>query len=346
MHPLPLNDTQHLRALTQRILDPSLAVYSLWHEIRAMAKILSESGSVGIDRTVDISVGETPTVHGLAVSPMVAALCIEDFARTIVFIRGSYAAIALRRQQNPARPVRVLYAGCGPYATLAVPLMTMFSPEEATFTLLDLHPQSLQSAEKIVITLGLQNSVSDYLVCDASRYEIPTNAVPDVIMMEIMCACLKVEPQVAVSRHLLAQAPDAILVPEDISIDLRLIDHAREHALFNPSGVQARAPVRDRIPIANVFSLNRATIASWQNLSGNQLPAALVRMPKAWEPRYKAMLFTRICTYGEHILQDYDSGLSLPKKLKLARQLQPSDSIQFHYELGESPCLVGKHVEI
>ena len=86
-----------------------------------MTAILADAQTIRTAPQEDISGGETLTSNGLALSPTMAAMCANDFVRTIQFIRGTHAAIADIRERFPDRPARVLYAGCGPYATLAVP---------------------------------------------------------------------------------------------------------------------------------------------------------------------------------------------------------------------------------
>jgi hypothetical protein len=265
-------------------------------------------------REVDISSGETQTSNGLAISPKMAALCADDYMRTITFIRGMDAAILDVQNRFPGRPVRVLYAGCGPYATLAVPLMVIFPATEVTFTLLDVHPESIESARSIVDSLGVAGSVTGFETMDAAAYQASADQPPDIILMEIMRACLETEPQVAVTRHLLKQAPHAILVPEEVRVDLVLMDPSCEFDLADTELNQT--PVeRDRISVATVFVMNRETVKSWDKIDGNRLPAAVVQIPEPLEPRYQPMLFTTVRTYQNHLLKDYDSGLICPMQL-------------------------------
>ncbi|MHC4400583.1 MAG: SAM-dependent methyltransferase [Planctomycetota bacterium] len=331
---------EHLRRVTSSILESQSPAYSLRPEVVEMTTILADSQTMRIAQQEDISRGETRTSNGLALSPTMAAMCADDFVRTIKFIRGTHAAIVGIRKLFPHRPVRVLYVGCGPYATLVIPLMTVFSSTEATFTLLDLHPESIQSAESIVDTLGLTDSVASFETVDAGSYRVCPDQPPDVILMEIMRACLESEPQVPVTRHLLEQAPHAILVPEEVTIDLTLVDPSRE---FDLDGLeQNRGPVqRDRIPVASVFVVNRQSVSSWDNCS-DRLPASSARIPEPLEQRYEPMLFTTIRVYKNHVLKDYDSGLTYPRPLSIQGEIKPGDTIRFHYKLGSHPRLNGE----
>jgi hypothetical protein len=300
-----------------------------------------DSQTIRTTRQKDISSGETRTANGLALSPTMAAMCADDFMRTIEFIRGTHAAIVDLRKRFPDRPIRVLYVGCGPYATLTVPLMAILSSNEATFTFLDVHPGSIKSAKSIVDTLRLADSVASFETVDAGSYRVCPEQPPDVILMEIMQAWIESEPQVAIARQLLKQAPRAVLIPEEVRIELTLVDTSRE---FDLDGLERDRGIiqRDRIPVASVFVVNRETVKSWEGNYSNRLTASTVRIPDSLEQRYQPMLFTVIRIYKNHILKDYDSGLTCPRTPSIDGALKPGDTIQFYYELGSRPRLSGQ----
>jgi hypothetical protein len=159
--------------------------------------------------------------------------------------------------------------------------------------------------------------------------------------MEIMQACLESEPQVAIARQLLKQAPHAVLIPEEVRIELTLVDTSRE---FDLDGLERNRDIiqRDRIPVASVFVVNRETVKSWDGNCSNRLTASTVRMPDPLEQRYQPMLFTVIRIYKNHVLKDYDSGLTCPRTPSIDGAIKPGDTIQFYYELGSRPRLNGQ----
>ena len=332
---------EKLKRLVTTILDSGSPAYSLRPELLEMVATFTGSREVGPESRQDISVGETRTLNGLAISPAMAAMCVEDYVRTIAFLRGTYDAITDVRNRFPRRPARVLYVGCGPYAALAVPLMTIFSSAEANFTLLDLHSESITSARSIIETLGLSGSVSSYETQDAGSYCVSSDDPPDIILIEIMQACLEAEPQVAVARHLLPQAPGAILVPEEVRVDLKLIDPGKEFALDAPDRNESEID-RDRLTVGSVFVLNRESVDSWKSITSGCLPGLSVQVPEATGQRYQPMLFTEICVYQNHILKDYDSGLTCPRVLSTDKAIRAGDTIKFYYELGPRPGLKSK----
>ncbi|MEQ1905951.1 MAG: hypothetical protein ABL888_17310 [Pirellulaceae bacterium] len=331
---------EQLRRVVSTLLDPQNSASSLRPVVVELKEILAGSQTVWSAPRDDISSGQTRTTSGLALSPTMAAMCADDYVRTVEFIRGTYAAISDVRDRFPDRPARVLYIGCGPYATLAVPLMAVFSAAEATFTLIDVHSESIASAKSVVETLGLSQSITSFETLDAGSYGVCPERPPDVILIEIMQRCLASEPQVAITRHLLRQAPNAILVPDEVKIHLMLVDPSREFDLTALE--QNRTPIpRDRIPVGPVFVLNRATVSSWEGNGDFTLPAATVKIPDSLEERYQPMLFTDVCIYQDHVLKDYDSGLTYPQKLRVDGSILPGATIDFYYELGDHPRLNG-----
>jgi hypothetical protein len=313
-----------LRDLTRTLLDPARPTYSLRGEVMDLKSIFEQSGTFQRSES-DISSGQTETDSGVAISPTMAAMCLDDFARTVEFIRGLNNAIVDQRSKHAKKTIRILYAGCGPWATLAVPLMSLFTPSEVLFILLDIHDGSIRSVKEILGAFDLEDRVEEYVLADATRYRIDPAAQPDIIVIEMLRAALDGEPQVSVAMHLGAQAADAVMIPEKITIDLALVDSAKEFSFIEDT------PARHRIVIGNVYTLDRTPSA----------PVVLT-IPDFDGTRHRPMLLTTVRVYGEHILSDYDSGITCPKELRIDGGITPGDEIEFEYELGREPRLKGK----
>ncbi|MEM0969843.1 MAG: hypothetical protein AAGJ31_10865 [Verrucomicrobiota bacterium] len=308
--------------------------------------ILENAADFRIDAQGDVADGETASREGLAISPTQAALCAGEYQRTAMFLRGLHDAIEEAFESKPGELIRVLYAGSGPYATLVVPLMTVFPPEKVRFAVLDMHPESIASARSVVQRLGFERSVTGFVLANACEYTIPDDEIPDIVVSETMSAALEKEPQVAVMRHLLGQAPEAAIVPESVRVDAFLVDTSQEFDLVVPESLDPSTKWQpDRITLGPVFALNASAIRSWESLSGDRLPAAAIHIPPPPESSYRPFLFTTIATHGEHELLTHDSSLTGIREITGIDDLSAGCSLQFHYRLGAEPCLVAEVTE-
>ena len=329
---------ERLRWLARAIVDPRTPPSRLGPEVRALAALLRELATVRIDSEQVSAEGETYTAAGRALSPTMAGRCADDMVRTAVFVRGIHQAVTEARRQTPGRAVSILYAGCGPYALLALPTMAILGPSAVEVTLLDIHRTSSESAQAVVEALGLGACVAAGETADATEYQIGPSRRPALLLSETMNACLAKEPQVTIARHLHAQAPCAMLLPEAVRIVACLLDPSKEfsYAEADP-GMAPTPPCRDRVSLGTVFELSARTIALWTNLEDGWLPGGSITIPNSLAPRYVPMLLTEVVVHGEHLLRDYDSGLTLPQHIPLAARLRGGETLAFRYRLGRHP---------
>jgi hypothetical protein len=270
-----------------------------------------------------------------------AAMCANEIARTHRFINGLKQAVEALLKNNTGGVVSVLYAGCGPWATLALPLLVRYPSARVRFTLLDIHPQSIESARGLIELLGLEQGVRNYVLADAANYRLPSGAIPDIIVTETMSVALRNEPQVTICRNLCAQAPEAILIPEEVRIELVQMAPNKEHSMVSADHVgEIPPPKRRRINLGEVFSLNKASILRWQPETGDCLPANVIMLPHVLDPMLQVSLLTTITVYGDIQLKDYDCSLTLPTKLQTAEPLVAGYPLHFYYRLGAHPELV------
>ena len=330
---------KRLEQLASRLLDDAVPAADLGDDVAELGRLLDTVRSEHDSGVSNPHAAGTLTDNGLALSPTLAAGCIEGRVRTVAFARGLHAAISRIHVWHPNRPARVLYAGCGPFALLAIPSMAVFSPIEATFTMIDLHDASIRSAAAVIRRLGLSTSVSGLINAEATRYEIDPKAPPDIILIETMQAGLEKEPQVAITRHLLAQAPEALLVPEAVNIDLVFADTSGlvgGRDIFSAPDLESSS----RIRAGTVMRLDRRSVVGWQGIVGPKLPAATLRVPDDVRQRHQPMLFTSIDVFGRHRLGEAVDGLTAPRLLSADKAFRAGDQLVFQYRLGKHPRLV------
>jgi hypothetical protein len=315
---------EKLRHLTTVLLDRQRPAYSLRGEVLEIKSIFESLAEQISHRASNIALGETRTKLGLAISPTMAAMCLDDFARTVTFVRGLHEAIMDLRSTITSRPVRVLYAGCGPWATLAIPVMSVLS-SEATFTLLDIHDASIASVRELVERLGLSASIAALVTADASEYSISQQ--PDILLIEMMRTALESEPQVAVAMHLIHEAPNALMIPEDVRVALSLVDQSVRLDSDNVIGEMERT-----LELGEVFALNKSSMEKPVRFAPTS-----IQLPDFDPDRYRPMLTTTVRVYSDHLLLGNDSGITLPKPLPLNPPPGPGETLDFQYEIGERP---------
>lgn len=269
------------------------------------------------------------TREGQAVDTRTASLCINDFLRTQRFIAALNEAIADCRRKNPGSPVTVLYAGTGPFATLATPLVTRWRPEELQLIGVEVNPVSLALLEKTIKALDMQPYMAALLPADASQLVLPGTMRPDILLSETMKPALEKEPQAALVRHLLPQCkPSAILIPQAITISVAL------------HGLVALHP--DRLSVlGEIWRLD----ANWARGLAGPVSGELgweeereVDLPAPWpEELYQISLLTKMELYGPYQLGLNESSLTVPHRLGVGEKWRDVRKVRFRYRFGTNP---------
>lgn len=309
-----------LKALAHALCDPRRSLASLVGETVQLRQLVERYSRLSMDRQEGLRDGESFLPSGWAISPVQAGLCAREPYRSAAFIQG--LAQAVRERLDAARPVRVLYAGCGPFALLALPAMAVLDASQVQFSILDVHAETLAYARELIGELGLAAHVAEYLCADAAAYRIPAGAMPDVIVSETMNTALGKEPQVAILRNLHAQAPSAALLPAAVSVHL---------------GLDRRAPDAPCTDWGPIFTLDAEAMRAWRHERGDSLPAASIRLPDVLEQAPR--LLTRIRVHGDIVLGDHECSLNLPLALPGKPALAGGSVLDFHYRLGGQPGL-------
>jgi hypothetical protein len=273
-------------------------------------------------------------------------------------LRGTFTALLEAQKRFSQRPIEILYAGCGPFAALVVPLTTQFSAADIRFTLLDIHHRSLDSAQQLFRALDLETFVRHYIQGDATSYIHNSNGPLHMVITETMQRALVKEPQVAITLNLVPQlCPGGILIPEKISIDACLFDLKKEFLV--PSYSDDAAPSsesldshRIRIELGRVFEIgvdnaqHLATMRSKDAASTDgRFPAVVLDVPREAEKDLHIMLRTEITVFGSAMLREYDSGLTHPAILHELGSIGNGSRIEFQYILGNDSRFTCRWVE-
>ena len=144
----------NINAIGDTILDETSSPEALREALDAFVLLCSEVTGIRADPSFDAWAEDSMLDNGVAINPRAAAHCAVDYQRSVIFIRGVNAAISSLRLHFSDTPLEILYAGCGPWATLLLPLLGRFPPDEFTLYLLDFHQRSLDSVKLLLAHFG------------------------------------------------------------------------------------------------------------------------------------------------------------------------------------------------
>lgn len=259
---------------------------------------------------------------GTAVSVPKAAHCLLEQTRTAAFLKGIAAAIMQLKEDFPGQQLHILYAGCGPYATLVTPLTTLFPPELIKFHLLDINTDSLFAVKKLYEALSIEQYVAEYIHADATAYNVGEQTIHMVISETMLHALVK-EPQVEIMRHLIPQMhPRGIFIPEEINVSARMLNSVYEYEYM----VQLTDP--RRIDLGQVFSISKKQLDTQE--------AVTIKMPSEAE-EYVLHLATDIKVFGSEWLHQNDCSLNLPVKIIPFTKDLAGKGVRFEYKTGTFP---------
>lgn len=268
---------------------------------------------------------ETP--DGRAVSPVSAAFCIIDFIRTRVFIQGINEAIKVKQAKKPGQPVTILYAGCGPFATLVTPLTCLYSPAELQLVLMDINPHALSYLSMTIDTFEIRDYVKEIIPADASVVEIKNSWQPDIIVSETMMPGLRKEPIVNIYANLAVQLPEATLIPEQVKIIAAVLSSTNNS---NYTYLPFETLLDLSAENARLFNDNEWSPAIFRK-------GVEVSVPENLDPAFrKFCLLTFIKVFGKYEIGFNESSLTIPHFMKKSNKIEDFPA-SFHIKYARGP---------
>ena len=319
----------NLNTISDTILDETRSPEALREALDAFVLLCSEVTNIRPNPSFDAWAEDSLLDNGVAINPQAAAHCAVDYQRSVVFIRGVYAAVNALRLRFPDTPLEILYAGCGPFATLLLPLLGKFSPGELNLYLLDIHQRSLDSVKLLLTHFGFCAHAVQTIKADACHYRHAGKL--HLVIAETMQKSLEQEPQFAVTANLAPQLwPKGVFIPQRIDVVLSLADLEEGTERYPLATVCTLSPERalDQMHMAQTHS----------DEMGPRLEPTIVVIPRMADiARFDAALFTRICVFEQYRLKDYDSQITLPLKCHELLPLAGGERYRVSYQLGGYP---------
>lgn len=336
-----------LTGITQKILDGQSSKQSLQSALDDFAFMCSDITGVKPDATFDAWADDSFLASGVAINPQAAAYCIKDYQRSVMFIRGVNAAIDGAIKNNPAARLTILYAGCGPFATLLLPLILNYKPEQLDIHLLDIHQASLGSIGQLVSALNLDEYQINLIQGDACTYQ--HDSCLDIIIAEVMQKALEQEPQVAATANLAPQlCKTGVFIPQKIDVQLCLAHWENEKQHVANRGrldTQALVATGRRYPLGMQLSLTPSMAREWVSnrvfnaqTAMHEIPLGDIQLPDIDDiERFDVLMLTHIQVFENNGLSDYEADITLPHKCYEFNALRAGASYRACYQLGAYP---------
>lgn len=338
-------ERSRLHTITDAILDRDSDPSQLLDAVNALHGLCATI--VGLRPETDGSDAdrETRLDQGRALAPRDAARCILDLARTSAFLRGCHDSVVMLLERFGGRPINVLYSGCGPFAPLALPLTTRFGPDRLRITFVDAHAYSTDSVNRLIEAFDASAWCASVRCGDAMSYVHPASEDLHMVIIETMQKTLEHEPQVALTQKLAPQLVEGgVLVPERIRLSACLADMSAEFSFHDSTSsghAPSPAPERRRFSLGPILELTADGLRFpvENNGGGRQPETTEVVIPDKVTELSDLMVRTTVDVFGDHRLDDYDSGITYPTLIHTLGRLRPDDRLEFSYEMGPSPGL-------
>ncbi len=277
---------------------------------------------------------------GIALSTKNAADCIRDYKRTASFIKGVYKALLSALKTFPDTRLNILYAGCGPFAPLILPLLPLFKPEQLSVTLIDINECSIETIKEIVAELEYEPYIANITVADATQYKYSKLKNLHLVITETMFQALTREPQVAITRNLAPQlTKGGILIPEEIKLSWGFSFFSKEpylHQYKNEYEVKNNVgQTLKKTPINTLFTLNKGENSEQQ--SPYYYESKWHEKPEDYKEAPDICIYTTISIFDTHTLENQESLITNPYCLFSLYNLKKHDKFRMRYDTQTVP---------
>lgn len=178
---------------------------------------------------------------GLAISPNASKKCMEEYTRTVSFIKG------VKRALDRIESGTIVYAGCGVYAPLLLTVLHYYKEDRFKITLIDSNKECIDSVKTVISELNYEKYNINLVCGDASLYK---EKDVDILICECMFGGLINEPQIDIINNFNAKTiiPEKIIISasdydynnkKDLSEEIELCVISKENKKINESIVDS-----------------------------------------------------------------------------------------------------------
>ncbi|MFD2288920.1 hypothetical protein GJU39_14745 [Pedobacter petrophilus] len=322
---------------TPEVVDTVNQLHNLYSKLTNIEGVLAPSD--------EEEIFEELSENGTRVNPYMAAYCFLDYLRSYKFTIGIKKLINEKLGQDHQQPLLILYAGTGPYASLILPLTTLFSADQIQVTLLDIHQSSLHAVSKLITAFNLQAYFNGFIKADATLFTPTNNDFYDIIISETMDKALRKEPQVAIFHHLHQfLKPDGALIPQEIRVDLYQSKWGEEKnpafEYFLDTETRAyNATVREKI--TNLIAINKHSVTKFERTTADRRIFLKTIDAKDLKAAYTALLLiTEVQIYKDIVLLEDDSILTEKDYLTPLNEQIRQSGLSFYYKMDNDPRII------
>lgn len=290
------------------------------------------------DNNTDESITDVLLSQGVAINPKLAAQCFTDYLRTHRFMLGTYQCVLQQRNQGK-KPIRILYAGTGPYATIVLPLLYLFSEEEISITTIEINNNSYTAANRLIRKLKKEEYFDSTLLTDAITYT--PNREFDIIISETMDKALTREPQLAIFSNLINYlSPSGQLIPECIKVDLTAssiyLEKDVPYYCFDDKETR-QVNHKHRQFIDNVIAADRHFFETQTLIPNQSLFLKTVKTNHIKENLNELIFTTEVIVFGNVALLEDDSTLTKKYICYSFADMNKGKEFDIHYLNNDSP---------
>ena len=275
---------------------------------------------------------------GLVMPPDHCISTIKDTLRIGAFLRGIDQALTDLRQRFDGQ-LNIVYPACGPFAPLLLPLLSYYrekghySPQDIAVTFIDIQEGAVLALEALINKLNLDDYVEQVLCGDAISYQ--TNQSVHLVVLEAMQHGFSREGHFSLARHFSSiLADDGVLIPQSVSVQATLSVAQREYvdqwrSASSPMSVipfneldtndQLRAKfIEERTELGEILHLDLSFLRNLKikvlNQDTSMTECNTVSIPhcETNHDKQTLLIYTRVNTYGDHWLNEYESGITQP----------------------------------